>query len=589
MRITLTSLSLFLLNTTPTLASETTLLRGSTAITVDPTAQTALTYAISTAGPSTCISKKLKSSCEGQIDADGNNCVWCDCQAVPSECLSVQQSQGLPAGVFNCGTVPLRVEADDGETEVLMDYNDADEFKRGYTLSTEEVDGSLCDPGSKSLSGYLDIKGSKYDKDGEDKHLFFWFFEKRASKVEQKVDADVDAADIPLILWLTGGPGCSSTLALLTENGPCSVHPDGKSTTINPHSWTEAAHVLWLDQPAGVGYSYGKTNDYNEAMVSEDAYYFLQAFYKEHPEYEKNPLFVTGESYAGHYVPAIAHHVWESNKGVVEGDGFVKINLAGLAIGNGLTNPEEQYKYYPEMAYNNSHGIKTVPKAVYETMKSSLPACIPLIAACNKGDHFYNHAACQSAFFACNSLLTTPYRMMQLNPYDIRKKCPITNPLCYDFSMVETWLNLESTKKALHVNEDAKWKSCNMAINFKFHTDWMHDFSPYITDLLNANIPTLIYAGDVDFICNYMGNRAWTHKLDWASGDKFRAAKDHPWGGVVNRGDGVEVEVESATGMARSVDGFTFLQVYDAGHMVPSDKPEVALKMITDFVTGVAF
>lgn len=101
----------------------------------------------------------------------------------------------------------------------------------------------------------------------------------------------------------TGGPGCSSTLALLTENGPCSVNDAGDGTTINPYSWTEAAHVLWLDQPAGVGFSYGDETDTNEAMISEDAYYFLQAFFQTYPQYlRKDPfLYVVGESYGGHY------------------------------------------------------------------------------------------------------------------------------------------------------------------------------------------------------------------------------------------------------------------------------------------------
>jgi len=450
---------------------------------------------------------------------------------------------------------------------------------KSYQLHDDEVDASLCDPDSKSLSGYVDITGSKYDKDGEDKHLFYWFFEKRDSGVE---DGKLEDDDIPLILWLTGGPGCSSTLALLSENGPCHITPDGLSTSINPYSWTQTAHVLWLDQPAGVGFSYGKETDYNEEMISEDAYYFLQGFYSEHPEYSKSPLFVIGESYGGHYAPAISHKVWLKNKErVVEGgdDGLIHINLAGLAIGNGLVDPVEQYKWYPEMAYNNSHGIKTVSKEVYDAMKSAVSKCTPLIEECNKGNSLVNRFACQSAFIFCNSAETVPYQMTGLNPYDIRLECG-SNPLCYDFSNIEHWLNLDSTKTALHVHDQSHWESCNMGINLKFHTDWMKDFSPYVADLLNDNIPALIYAGDVDFICNYMGNRAWTLGLDWESGDEFRSAGDHEWG---QGEDGV------SHGLARSVDGFTFLQVYDAGHMVPSDQPAVALKMVQDFVQGVEF
>ena len=71
---------------------------------------------------------------------------------------------------------------------------------------------------------------------------------------------------------------CTDTLLeiLQFENGPCKVDESGDSTSVNPHSWTESAHVLWLDQPANVGYSYGQANDANEKMISEDVYYFLQ-------------------------------------------------------------------------------------------------------------------------------------------------------------------------------------------------------------------------------------------------------------------------------------------------------------------------
>jgi len=186
----------------------------------------------------------------------------------------------------------------------------------------------------------MDITGSEYDAHGEDKHLFFWFFEKRSFSSPPQ-DAIKDD-DIPLIVWLTGGPGCSSSLALLTENGPCTVNPNGEDTQYNPHSWIESAHMLWLDQPAGVGYSYGDPTDKNEDMVSEDVYYFLQAFFQTHVEYSSNPLFIVGESYGGHYAPAIAHRVYQGN---LERKVDTKVlNLKGLAVGNGLTDPLIQYQ-----------------------------------------------------------------------------------------------------------------------------------------------------------------------------------------------------------------------------------------------------
>jgi len=436
---------------------------------------------------STCNKAPDQSSCSQLHDqASGKSCQWCVASAVPSACYSQDQASQLPPGVFDCAAPGFSFAG------------------RKHTLKVNEQQDDFCDQGSKSIAGYMDISGSEYDKDDEDKHLFFWMFEKR--------NAAEHDGPFPFIVWLTGGPGCSSTLALLTENGPCSVNADGETTSVNPYSWTEAAHVLWLDQPAGVGFSYGQETDTNEKMIAEDAYYFFQAFFQTYPEYQESPLYIVGESYAGHYVPSISHRIYEGNQALEESvdDNLIKLNFAGLAIGNGLTAPEKQYPAYPEMVFNNSHGIKVVDETTYDAMKEAVPRCVSLIKKCNEGDSFVNTFACQSAFLVCNTALTSPYQMTGLNPYDIRKKCEVP-PLCYDFSNVQKFLNLESTKQALNVDEahSHAWESCNFGINMKFHTDWMKDFSGYVANLLDAGYPALIYVGDVDFICNYIGNRTF--------------------------------------------------------------------------------
>ena len=276
---------------------------------------------------SSCNKIKDRESCRQSNDNNSNEqCVWCECSAIPSECASLSQAEALPEAVFTCD-----------EPEKKMNSHSFS-FIEGVThsISHDDVDKTLCDATSpRSLSGYMDITGSKYDASGEDKHLFYWFFEKR----DLHISSD---KTIPLVIWLTGGPGCSSSLALLTENGPCSVNETGDGTIVNPYSWIESAHMLWLDQPAGVGYSYGKWTDRNEDMIAEDAYYFLQAFMKSHPEYNENPIFIVGESYGGHYAPAIAHRVFEGNQEMKEGTNV--LNLKGVAVGNGLTDPKIQYQ-----------------------------------------------------------------------------------------------------------------------------------------------------------------------------------------------------------------------------------------------------
>lgn len=196
-------------------------------------------------------------------------------------------------------------------------------------LPTVEAKEFTCGT-AKNEAGYIKLPNKKDD------HYFYWMFESRSSPTTD-----------PLVVWLTGGPGCSSLMALLTENGPCKVSPD-LTTTLNPHSWNTEANVVWLDQPTDVGYSYGDAEDldHDEDNVQENIYWFLQGFLDKHPEFEGRPLFITGESYGGHYIPAAAHYIWLANKANETLQRDTRINLQGIAIGNGLVNPVVQVRFY---------------------------------------------------------------------------------------------------------------------------------------------------------------------------------------------------------------------------------------------------
>ena len=99
-------------------------------------------------------------------------------------------------------------------------------------------------------AGYIDV--------GDSKNLFYWMFESRN-----------DPSTDPVLLWMSGGPGCSSQLALFGENGPYIVEDD-LSLTLNPQSWNNNATVIWVDQPVGTGFSYGGVPCHNEDCVGKD-------------------------------------------------------------------------------------------------------------------------------------------------------------------------------------------------------------------------------------------------------------------------------------------------------------------------------
>jgi len=419
-----------------------------------------------------------------------------------------------------------------------------------FNFTQHSVPHKICDE-VDSESGYFHIKDKK--------HYFYWFFE---SRNEPSTD--------PIMLWLTGGPGCSSQIALFHENGPCKVAENGKSTYPNPASWNSNANVIYIDQPAGVGFSVGKTTDHNEKDVKEELYIFLQEFFKSHPKYQTNEFFIVGESFGGHYVPNIAAKVVEGNKN----SGNLHINLKGAAIGNGLTDPLIQYGEYTNYAQNNGYVnlIDTTTKFMIDYL--AWPACRKLIESCYETDDS-EPLICQSAMIACSGMYmksASGLNAKNLNQYDVRNKCQ-KPPMCYDFSDVQSFVDQPEIRQVLGVPA-IEWQSCNFEVNMDFMGDFMRGYKKEVIELLENDIRVLIYAGDADFICNWMGNNAWTKALEWSHGKEFRSAPMKNWAG--SQGGKVKGEL-------RQSNNFSFLRVHESGHMVPLDQPENSLLMINDF------
>jgi carboxypeptidase C (cathepsin A) len=119
-------------------------------------------------------------------------------------------------------------------------------------------------------------------------------------------ESETDPTNDPVVIWFNGGPGCSSMLAFMQENGPLTVDDGENYVKTNPYPWNKRANMLWLESPAGVGWSVGETAEdlkHNDMTQSEDALEALKSWYAKFPEYQQNQLFVSGESYAGIYVP----------------------------------------------------------------------------------------------------------------------------------------------------------------------------------------------------------------------------------------------------------------------------------------------
>ncbi|XP_042484113.1 serine carboxypeptidase-like 45 isoform X2 [Macadamia integrifolia] len=206
------------------------------------------------------------------------------------------------------------------------------------TLSSEAVKISEL-PGQpkvnfQQFSGYITVD------EKQERALFYYL-----------VEAEIEPSSKPLVLWLNGGPGCSSIGAgAFSEHGP--FRPNGYLLVRNEYSWNKEANMLYLETPAGVGFSYSSNASYykvvDDEMTARDNLVFLQHWYAKFPEYRNRDLFITGESYAGHYVPQLALLIVQFNM-------EKQFNLKGIALGNPLL--EFTTDFNSRAMFSWSHGL----------------------------------------------------------------------------------------------------------------------------------------------------------------------------------------------------------------------------------------
>ncbi|KAI4123043.1 MAG: hypothetical protein LQ347_006298 [Umbilicaria vellea] len=427
---------------------------------------------------------------------------------------------------------------------------DVDGRLEDYNLRTKKIDPGVLgvDPGVKQYSGYL-------DDEENDKHLFYWFFESRS---DPKTD--------PVVLWLNGGPGCSSLTGLFLELGPSSID-ENLNMVYNPYSWNSNASVIFLDQPVNVGFSYSGSSVSNTVAAGKDVYALLTLFFKQFPEYAHQDFHIAGESYAGHYIPVFTSEILSHKR--------TNINLKSVLIGNGLTDGLTQYEYYRPMACGAGGWPAVLDESECQAMDNALPRCQSLIENCYQSGSVWS---CVPASIYCNNALLAPYQRTGQNVYDVRGKCEDSGNLCYkQLGWITSWLNKKEVMKSLGAEVDS-YDSCNFDINrnFLFQGDWMQPFHRLVPAILEK-IPVLIYAGDADFICNWLGNHAWTEALEWPGKKAFNqvSLSDLKLGGSGRN-----------TGQVKSSGNFTFMRLHAGGHMVPLDQPESSLDFFNRWIGG---
>ncbi|KDR70098.1 hypothetical protein GALMADRAFT_76614 [Galerina marginata CBS 339.88] len=440
------------------------------------------------------------------------------------------------------------------------------EFPR-YSVRVKKT--SFCDETVKSYTGYIDI---------EARHLFFYFFESRN---------DPDKDDV--IFWTNGGPGCSSSLGLFMELGPCRVL-DANGTKFHPESWNTNANVFFVDQPIGVGFSYadhGETVSTTEE-AAKDIAAFVAIFFENFSKFKGRAFHMAGESYgvriepshetAGTF-PVFAAEVYDQNKRL-EQAGMTPINLKSIMIGNGIT---DFYSRVPSLYEMTCTPVSLPPILDIGTcirMKQAVPRCLKWMKE-SCVDQF-DAMACGAAASFCGQELEVPFYGSGKNPYDISKDCEgkIEETLCYPVTKhISSYLDRPDVRSQLGVDPilaGTNFSSCSSEVGLGFlrNMDEFHPTQHYVAALLDRGVKALIYVGAYDWICNFVGNEAWTLSFEWSGHGEFSGLPLREWtvGG-------------KKAGVTRSAAGLTFATIDGAGHMVPYDKPKEALELVNRWLS----
>ncbi|GAA5884708.1 hypothetical protein JCM6882_005361 [Rhodosporidiobolus microsporus] len=423
----------------------------------------------------------------------------------------------------------------------------------------------LCDPDVNQTSGYLDTARGH--------HTFFWQFDSRG-----------DVAKDPVVLWLNGGPGCSSFTGLLQELGPCKAREKG-NPVYNPYSWTNNATVIFMDQPIGVGFSYadkGSPKVWTSEAAAEDLYAFLHIFFETFADkFAHSEFHIAGESYAGRYIPVFADYIVKQNA-LAEANGMSKINLRSVLIGNGFTHPLLQWRSYLPAGCGSALGGPFLSAQACRKMQAAWPVCERLVEGCWANPK--NTALCMSAYRFCETRMMGPYDATGRSPYNVDKFGGYEED-----KWIERWLNREDVRRQLGVDRPKKFSGCSDKVfeRFEDSEDVVRPAFHQLATVLDSGVSVLLYVGAKDYICNIVGVEAFSIDPSfaelWSNGTRFAEEEKRGWY-ASPRGEGEEEGERRKAGEYRQYGRLAFAGVEGAGHFVPYDKPREALALFNGWV-----
>lgn len=457
-------------------------------------------------------------------------------------------------------------------------------------------------PNFKHYSGYLEADTEK------NRFWHYWFVESQSNPSED-----------PLVLWLNGGPGCSSLLGLLTELGPYQITEDNQVVE-NKFSWNKKANIIFLESPAGVGFSYAVDGSViaNDDSTAKQNHQALVSFFKKFPQYQNRPLYLTGESYGGVYLPTLAVLVDQDDSmnlhGVAIGNGYLDANklnealiffsyhhgLVGRTVWTGLTkhccdgkapargeckffdsDRSDKCAHFVQLAAENILDSGLNPYNLYDRCAQPGGEQMELLSSqfgrrMSQADQKY-YVSSRETFD--KSLVLHSFNISSLGQSQSKGRLFTTHesvrgdPPCTDDSIVINYLNRKDVKQALHIPEDLKqvFSTCFDEIQYTMQYPGSPDgLALFVKKLIRSprKLTLLVYNGDTDMMCNFLGDEWFVDDLN------AKVVADYkPW--RVNN---------QVAGFIKEFKGITYMTVKGSGHMVPTDRPAEALHMFHKYL-----
>ncbi|XP_024385315.1 serine carboxypeptidase 24 isoform X2 [Physcomitrium patens] len=372
----------------------------------------------------------------------------------------------------------------------------------------QDVDRIVALPGQPPVdfamyAGYITVD----EKAGRAHYYFF-------------VEAEENSEEKPLVFWFNGGPGCSSiAYGFAEELGPFFINSGGESLRLNRDSGNKVANVLFVESPAGTGFSYSNTSSDLLAAgdFRTDNYAFVTNWFKRFPQYRGRPFFLAGESYAGLYIPELAKLIYDNNKKLTSQS---RINFMGFMVGNPVIDAYSDnwgyidFLYYHALISDETYSqMKKACKFTHDNAPLSRE-CIQLMFYQSTNEYggidpYSIYAPACVSESSTNSSRNHFHRGLQQT-----SKNPVLglvrqgyDPCTYDNSLI--YFNRPDVQKAMHANTTGipyPWVGCSdqLIVNWK---DSAATVLPIYRELLNAGLRLWVISGDSDSVVPVTGTR----------------------------------------------------------------------------------